>query len=103
MFVRWNSEIIQNDCIKFKLEYIHGGEVQSPLNQKLNSKFLRAVDFTSRFILSIKFKLKTHTFNSYYESRCKINSSKILNPKILNPIFNSKGFEPPPPPNTLPT
>jgi hypothetical protein len=44
------------------------GEVQSPLNQKLSSKSLRAVDFASRFILSIKFKFKIHTFNSYYES-----------------------------------
>jgi hypothetical protein len=37
--------------------------VQNPLNQKLGSKPLRAVDFASRFVLSIKFKFKIRTFN----------------------------------------
>jgi hypothetical protein len=30
------------------------GEVQSPLNQKLSSKPLRAVDFASRFVITIE-------------------------------------------------
>jgi hypothetical protein len=55
-----------------------GGEVQSPLNQNLGSKPLKAVDFASRFVLLIKSKFKIHTFNSYYESRCKINGSQRL-------------------------
>jgi hypothetical protein len=67
------------------------GEVQNTLKQKVSSKFFRAVDFTSRFVLSIISKFKIHTFNNYYESRCKINGSK----KNLNSLFNSKGFDPP--------
>jgi hypothetical protein len=47
------------------------------------SKSLRAVDFVSRFVLLIKFKFKI-IFNSYYESRCKINGPQ----KSLNPIFS---------------
>jgi hypothetical protein len=35
---------------------------------------LRAVDFVSRFVLSIKYKFKIYNFN--YESQCKINGSK---------------------------
>jgi hypothetical protein len=34
------------------------GEVQRPLNQKLGSKPLRAIDFVLRFVLSIKSKFK---------------------------------------------
>jgi hypothetical protein len=37
--------------------YLRGlkvGEVQNPLNQKLGSKLLRAVDFTSKFIINIE-------------------------------------------------
>jgi hypothetical protein len=45
------------------------GEVQNPLNQKLCSKALRAVDFALRFVLSIKSKFKINTFNRYYESQ----------------------------------
>jgi hypothetical protein len=33
-----------------------GGEVQSPLNKKLSSKFLRAVNFALKFVFSIKSK-----------------------------------------------
>jgi hypothetical protein len=53
------------------------------LNQNLSSNFFRTVYFASRFILSIKSKFKIHTFNSYYESRCKINGSQRLWTQIL--------------------
>jgi hypothetical protein len=64
-------------CAKIS-DFKGGGEVQSLLNQKLSSKHLRAVDFASRFVLSIKFKFKIHTFDNYYKSRCKINGSQRL-------------------------
>jgi hypothetical protein len=44
----------------------------------LGSKSLRVVDFASRFVLSIKSNFKFCTFSNYYESQCKINSSKRL-------------------------
>jgi hypothetical protein len=68
----WALTYVSN-CQQNEIEV---GEVQSSLNQKLGSKLLRAVDFASRFILLIKSKFKIHTFNSYYESRCKINDSQ---------------------------
>jgi hypothetical protein len=54
------------------------GEVQSPLNQKLGLKILRAVDFALRFVLLIKSKFTIRIFNNYYESRYKINGFQSL-------------------------
>jgi hypothetical protein len=62
-------------------QILGGGEVQSPLNQKMNSKRLRAVDFTLRFILSIKYKFKIHNFNNYTNLNAK---STVLESFELN-------------------
>jgi hypothetical protein len=63
----------------------------------VSSKFFRAIDFASGFIILINSKFKIHTFNIYYKSRCKINGSKklwthILAQKVLNlPHFPPDG------------
>jgi hypothetical protein len=54
------------------------GEVQTPLNQKVNLKSSGAVDFALKFIIFINSKFEIRTFNNYYESRCKINDSRKL-------------------------
>jgi hypothetical protein len=75
IFVRSEDVVVQGLKYSIFSTVAEVEEVQSPLNQKLSSKSLRAIDFASRFVLLIKSKFKIHTFNSYYESRYKINDS----------------------------
>jgi hypothetical protein len=95
--LEWDPPLIKKwvgICLRFVCLFeMEVGEVQSPLNQKLSSKSLRSVDFVSRFVLSIKSKFKFHTFNSYYESQCKINGSQ----KLWTHFFIQRVLNLPPP------
>jgi hypothetical protein len=72
------------------------GEVQIILNQKIDSKLSKIIDFASRFVLLIKSKFKIRTLNNHYKSQCKINGYKRF-----EPIFWFKVFWTSPPPKKI--